>query len=651
MKCVKKLIIILGLLPLLYISLQSSGANIDSLLLHIQKTTSDSERVVINNDIAWELMFNDPDSALQYAKAAYNDLQHFATPQLLSDSYNTLASIYYLKANYEQSKFYCILALIVRSASNDQRGLMSSWNNLGNTLKELGQYKNELQCYYKALAYASAVNDTFTAMRISMNAADAYKRLNQFDIATHTIKDALQIALRFNNNKQLGIIYLNLMSTYIEMNQLDSAEHYLPYASEYVLNYGDKYILSKYYNALSNLYKDPHRIELAIENAKKAIFINKEIKNNNSLATNLVNLGSCYESIGQFNKAYDYYTQALSISKGLRTLQWMRQSYYGVATTSAALKKYEQAYSNLLQYISLDDSLRGDKIQHEFAELKILYETALKDNQIVQLQADNDKSLLAIRESELKSDRKSFIITFISSIIVILLLAYAAKLRSLKYKRETENVILKQQVREEERVRLAKDIHDELGSGLTRVRYILELLSKGPLVQEQRQHLITMQQTTSQIVDNMRDLIWAVNPDNTTLLGLTSRIREYCSDYTEDLSLDIEYHIDEDIPEHRISSEVHRNVMMIVKEIIQNIVKHAQASRIIIRIASDKNEFMLQFVDNGKGFTQTNITGGSGLKNIKQRAIRMGAVCILDSIPEKGTSITIHLPINKLTTT
>lgn len=595
------------------------------------------------NDIAWQWMFDNPDSAIYYARKGYNVALYTGSSKWMSDSYNTLAVYHYLTANYMQSLFINKLALIIRLAQRDRRGLMSSWNNLGSAEKELGNFKGELDCYHQALKYAYLIKDSFTASRIIMNMADAYKRLNQFESALEYHHKALQYLLTAGNMKQIGVGYLNIFGVFVEMKQFDSAAAYIPKLKLYVEPYADKFILSKYHQALSSYYKDTGHIPEAIEQLTMATALNEQLKNENSLSTNYINLGACYEATGQWQKALTFYEKALRISTTLHNLQWQRQSNLGVATTSAALRNYQKAYQHLLRYTVIDDSLRGDKIQHDYARLKILYETAIKDKQIAQLQSENDKKELSVKQAQVNAQRKNFLIAAIIAAVIIILLLVLLRIRRLRFEKEKEIIQVKQQTQENERLRLAKDVHDELGSGLSRVRYMAELLSKEIFQPNQKQHIQSIQTTTADIIENMRDLIWALNPENTTLDGLVARIREYYSDYTEDIPLDVIFNIEDSIPAIPVSTDVHRNMMMVAKEILQNIVKHAQADVIRVTVKRESDSLMFQATDNGVGFDISNPSVGNGLKNIRQRIQNIGGVCIIDSIIGKGTQITIHL--------
>ena len=196
---------------------------------------------------------------------------------------------------------------------------------------------------------------------------------------------------------------------------------------------------------------------------------------------------------------------------------------------------------------------------------------------------------------------------------------------------------------EQERVRIAKDIHDELGSGLSKIKFLSELATTQL---EGKQHLQTslrsISETSVHLVENMRDLIWAMNPENTTLDNLVARIREYAHDYLEEFPMEVDFDIPEHIPARRISKEVNRNLMMIVKEALQNIVKHASAKCITIKIELEP-KFSLTIEDDGAGFNTTIATEGNGLKNMSARGLQLGTVVKFHSTPGKGSKVDLEL--------
>lgn len=210
----------------------------------------------------------------------------------------------------------------------------------------------------------------------------------------------------------------------------------------------------------------------------------------------------------------------------------------------------------------------------------------------------------------------------------------------------------KQQALYVERMRISKDVHDDLGSGLSKITLMAELAGKqkngNTRLNDTIEHI---SQVSRDLVGNMRDLIWVLNPDNTTLDSLVARMREYCSDYFENLPIKLELDFPLTVASMHIMREAQRNIFLTVKEAVNNAVKHANASIITIRLSLDNDALSIVVSDNGKGFDAAYIkNGGNGLKNMKQRieAIR-GVFHVLPS--GSGTTVTVVVSLEHIAAT
>src|SRR5690606_13940286 len=159
----------------------------------------------------------------------------------------------------------------------------------------------------------------------------------------------------------------------------------------------------------------------------------------------------------------------------------------------------------------------------------------------------------------------------------------------------------------------------------------------------------TIADTSMRLVENMHDLIWAMNPENTTVDSLVARIRVYHSDYLNNTGQTLSIRIPNNIPAEKINQEAHRNIFFIAKEALQNVVKHAQATQVEIALNFDNNYFSLRIADNGKGIAEEN-KQGNGLLNMKQRAAAIGASFKLSSTGN-GTEIALEVALSKLVKT
>lgn len=214
-----------------------------------------------------------------------------------------------------------------------------------------------------------------------------------------------------------------------------------------------------------------------------------------------------------------------------------------------------------------------------------------------------------------------------------------------KYRRRIDE-LRKQEEIDNERLRISRDMHDELGSGLSRIKFLSDMLAEGHADETQRKTMLrSIADTSGNIVENMRELIWVMNTERTLLAALAARIREYAVDYLEDFPLELSVHFPADVPERPISREAYRNLFMLVKESLQNIVKHAGASQVALQLTLT-DMLMLVITDNGCGFNPETARG-NGLRNMRTRATSLGGELLIHSAAS-GTRVEIRVPLEKI---
>ena len=234
----------------------------------------------------------------------------------------------------------------------------------------------------------------------------------------------------------------------------------------------------------------------------------------------------------------------------------------------------------------------------------------------------------------------SLLVSF--AIIWALIRAYYLKKLALQ-KAEAD----KQQAIEKERNRISRDMHDDLGSGLTKIAILSEVAKKQmPEPEKAKEQLEKISQSSRELVDSLQDIIWVLNPANDTLESLAAYLREYTLKFVEPFSLETFF----DYPEHfaaiQLSEEKRRNVFLTVKESLHNIARHAHATRIDISISEEPGVFTLLIRDNGQGFDTANIrVFGNGLKNMESRISQAGGIYQISSAPGKGTLTSIRMPV------
>ncbi len=206
-------------------------------------------------------------------------------------------------------------------------------------------------------------------------------------------------------------------------------------------------------------------------------------------------------------------------------------------------------------------------------------------------------------------------------------------------------------VRREEQARVrqrtAEDFHDEVGNKLTRINVLTNVLrSKIGAVPEATRLIDQIQDNAAQLYGGTRDILWALQPSNDNLYQVMHRIRDFGRDLFGDTDTGFEM---EEVPaqwkDYRLPMDASRNLIMIFKEALNNVLKYAGATRVVIASLMQDGELLIFMRDNGEGFECAGIKRGQGLTNMETRARRLGGSLEIESGKGRGTNITLKLKI------
>jgi signal transduction histidine kinase len=605
----------------------------DTILERIQKEKNDTVRLKHLNDRVWDLMFSDKKNCELYIEKIIEESKEIGNPRSLSDSYNTLGCFYMITSDFNKSVEWHQKALDIRTKINDKKGLMKTYNNLGGAYKYLGAHKKEIDYYFLALKMAEEFKDTLVITSVMNNIADAFERQNDFDKCLEYNNKVLSIREKQNTDKKgIASTLINLGTAYYKKKDFASSETYFKRAEKAIEEIEDNYIKALFHANYSALLKDDGRFDEAILHINTSISLHESIGNTNGNLVNYINIASILEEKTEYRKANEAYQKSLKLSLAVGNLIWQRQSYLGLSTTYFQLGNYKEAYDNQIRYEKLKDSLTNSDLRTKIEEIEEKY-----GNQ--KLAQENELLLRQNTIQQLESKQKGYVIASLITLILVALLILYLFTRNYKFKQELKLREITVAAEENERQRIAKDIHDELGSGLTKIRFMSEKIKNE--TQGSLHSVNTISETANSLVENMRDLIWVMNPENSTLENLIVRIREYSGQYVEEFTINLSFLAPESIPSLKINMEVGRNVFMIVKEALQNIIKHSEAEKASIKIIIG-HRLIIEVSDNGKGGANER-RDGNGLLNMKHRANQLNGT--LDIVSEVGNGTIVRLTV------
>jgi signal transduction histidine kinase len=212
--------------------------------------------------------------------------------------------------------------------------------------------------------------------------------------------------------------------------------------------------------------------------------------------------------------------------------------------------------------------------------------------------------------------------------------------------REQSLQIDKQEALTQERNRIAGEMHDDLGGGLTSIRMLSTRVQKNVDNPEIQTQVDKIAHYSQELVQKMGEIIWAMNSNFDTVENLVAYIRRYATEFL-DLS-GLRYHIQEPegAPEFAISGERRRNVYLAIKESLHNVVKHAGAERVSISFEIKNENLVVQVQDDGKGIDPEKVNEfGNGLHNMRKRLRDIGGEMLLEN--RDGTLLTFTVPLEK----
>ncbi len=454
------------------------------------------------------------------------------------------------------------------------------------------------------------------------------------------------------NLLQFQLITLpNLAAQYFRKGDTLKAIDYNIEAEKLATKMGNKRSLSIIYNNLGSIFldTDPQKAKVYLE---KTIQLKNELNLKSGIEVALGNLGYLYLQNGEFEKATSYYKQVAEMVNGKQLVF----AYNQLQTCYKKLNRPAMALEYSEKSRSLNDSLLNTENQKIFAEIQTKYETEKKEKEISELKTKN-------LEIELKQNRNRILlfasigILILTFLLVYLLLTSSKRKRivaeqNLKIKNQEITQLLKTQelngidaiidAQEQERGRIADDLHDNLGSKIATLKLYIEEI-KNLKTKERENIWVKLKSLADETYKEVRKIAQNKNSGVLISKGLIPAIKFIANEISISEKLQIE--VNNINVNQRIKSNIEIQVFRIVQELLTNIIKHAKATEATIQFSEDGNALNIMVEDNGKGFDINNITFGLGLTNIEKRVENINGNIIFDSTPRNGTTVILNIPL------
>ena len=551
----------------------------------------------------------------------------------------------YSKGNYEQAIVLFKKCIVLSKQIGDTKTLSHAYNDLGNSYTRTGKSELALTNFLLSATIFKQNKDNFNLAKTYKDIGALYSEQKDFVAAMQNYTSAFDIAKKIKNEGLMADCLNNIGVVYEQELKYDRALGVYSRALKIYKAEGDENKISMVLNNLAIVYKYLKNYPQSIKYYKEALVLSDKLGDKFMVAANQNNLGNVYILTGDYKKSLALCQLAYKNAKVIQAQEIIIESCDGIAIAYEKLNQFSNAIKYRKMYELENRNFINDQRSTQLAEMQVKYETEKKQDEIKFLHQERKIRNLRIIEQDFKITRKNrLILGFVFLLVSLLSIAYFWK-RSQILKAQLNHEKIIKETEETERIRIAKDIHDDLGSGLSKINFLSEIISqKAKDFPEIKSSTESIKETAKKMIDDMRDLIWALNPENATLPNLVVRMREYTTDYIEDYDIEIEYSIQENIPQIPIKNEIHRGLFLVVKEAVNNILKHAKATKIDFKIIISEYDLTLNINDNGIGYENQN-TDGNGLKNMQSRIEEIGGKLSFKSKVAVGTEVKIEIKL------
>lgn len=672
---------------------------IDSLRNVIKYATNDVIKVDTFNELSWSFLVSSKlKEAKYYATKAIETGKKVNYTEGIITGMMRLGDVNMLKEDYIEAKKVYLEILTKEEDRKNRFGIGRVKTSIASIYINLGEYDKALQFAIESLDEFKAIKDIENQMKVMNLIGSIYNSKEKYEKALTYLLSVFTYEEENKNAHNLAAVSLNIGNLYLNIDDFTEAKKYLYSSLNYYKKIDNQLEVSKIYNSLGCVELKQNNYNKAQELFQKSLEI--AIKNDISVNNIYNNIGITYYKQDDFNKALSYYLNAennknISGKTDVDAIINLADIYYRKGKINEAIKRYKKAlliidntsqitkkskilydlslcytatnnfgkaleYKN--QYIVINDNINKEYINAK--KTQVNYERELKNNTL--LKKDKEIAVAKLNESIAKNNfQKTWIYGLLVAFLLVTMLFFSI-IRGNKQKQKAQKAEIERQKvqeiinsqelkfnqarldgQEKERSRIAKDLHDRLGSILSMVKIHYKSVEEDieQLKESNKEQYDKANKLLDHACEEVRKIANNINSGLLTKFGLVPALEDLSETLRNSKQLQVEFNshgID-----NRLSSDVEISIFRIIQELINNILRHSKADEASIQLIQSEKTLTVMVEDNGIGFNiNTSRKKGMGLLNVSSRIDSLNGDFEIDSNVDSGTTITIKIPIN-----
>jgi signal transduction histidine kinase len=644
--------------------------------------------------------------ALDYAETAFSLAEKINFKKGKAIAYQNFAIIFLYQKDFTKALKNFLIAIKIFEEIGDKFWIVHLHHAIGESYERQGNYaealknlsialkmsieigqKNEAGFLYYRIAsvscrqsnYGEAIKNNYAALRIFEELGNKWMvslciqcigesnyLLGNNSEALNNWIACLKIREEINYKGGLGQTYNSIGLVYLEQGKyVEALQNFFSALKNFeeIRGFDGSWGIPMSYTAIGRVYEKQGDVSFAasekriakkkyyeaLENYHTALKGWKRYKDKSRIAECYIHIANGNIKLKRISIAKDYLQKALSLSLEFKNKVNIEESYLSFSNLNSLQHNYKAAYEHYKKYILYRDSIVNEENTRKSLLSKIQYEFDKKE---AVAKEEQDKKNAIAKAEQAKKDvvikaemERQRIIRNFSFTLVLLILAFSGY-GFYRYKKRKQ--LQNQQSLMKERLRISRELHDEVGATLSGIAMYSQLTKeqiKHADSSEVEKSLNIMQQNAGEMVNKLNDIVWLINPDKDTLQKLVQRLDEYATDMAMIKNMQVKVNVPTHLAEHSLPMESRRNIYLFCKEAINNAVKYSNGTLLQLTIKEANNTLEFSVSDNGKGFDAVMVRRGNGLDNMQKRADEIGAKLMLQSKKDEGCLVSMQFKI------
>ena len=566
------------------------------------------------------------DTALVYNEKALSLALKTRSLRHLSLSLQSMGVYCLSHEMYREAMSYFLNCLTIEEKRGDNKRMADIYADLGLVYYYLEVFERSLDYNQKALDIYRSLSDTTGIARALGNLGSLHSSREFCEKRTRDEK----------------------------LIDFQTAIDYYKQSLEYCLLGNDQDGVAKNNQDIAAVYNKLEKPQIALDYVLRALGHYRQVDDPEGVLGTLFTLGKTYYRLGEYSKSVEAFRESEKMSVERKLTGGIQYLYEAMAMPYHDMGDYKNAYDCYIKYMTIRDSVYNAEKTKQIIELETKYQSELRQKEILRLKAEQK--------------RRNALLYSLSAIVLLLVFSIYYHLRLSRKNRiiDLQNLQLKEdkireleqerlylatksvmEGEEAERTRLASDLHNGLGGLLSGIKINLSSMKENAVITHENvaafNHALSLLDTS---ISELRRIAHNLMPETLNHYGLKTAIEDFCNQVAPSGKPELSFHFFGD--EIRYTRELELTMYRVIQELVNNALKHSDATAINIQLFSESNRLSAQVTDNGKGFDTAqggNEGRGKGFENIRDRITALNGRLEIWSQPGQGTEVSVEIEI------